>query len=147
MTLLVRRSQLNTRVRLLTLALACLALPARAIAQVTTPPASSGTIRGVVLDRAGGTPIADVSVRLQDGAQQVTTDEAGRFELADVPAGSRTILVSIVGFILVRRTLQVSAGQTVEVTVVLSEGTGTYSESVDVTAGRFREIRVCGCDA
>jgi outer membrane cobalamin receptor len=120
------------------LALACLAMPAATSAQATAP-AASGTIRGIVLDRAGGTPIADVSVRLQDGTQAVTTDDAGRFELPDVPAGSRTLLVSIVGFILVRRPVQVAGGQVVEVTVVLSEGTGTYSESVNVTAGRFRE--------
>ncbi|HEX7778261.1 MAG TPA: TonB-dependent receptor [Vicinamibacterales bacterium] len=136
-----RRSTLNTRVRVITLAIACLAKPASTAAQVVTSAGSSpsGIIRGVVLDRAGGTPIADVSVRLQDGTQSVTTDETGRFELRDVPAGSRTLLVSIVGFILVKRTLQVAGGETAEVTVVLTEGTGTYSENVNVTAGRFRE--------
>jgi outer membrane cobalamin receptor len=69
----------------------------------------------------------------------VATDASGRFELRDVPAGTRNLLVSIVGFILVKRTLQVSAGETVDLTVVLSEGTGTYSENVMVTAGPFRE--------
>lgn len=142
MTSLGRRSALNTPVLLIVLALVCLATPARATAQVVAPSSSSpsGIVRGLVLDRAGGTPIADVSVRLQDGTQApVTTDAAGRFELRDVPAGSRTLLVSIVGFILVRRTLQVAGGETIEVTIVLSEGTGTYSENVNVTAGPFRE--------
>jgi outer membrane cobalamin receptor len=119
--------------------LVCLASASPAAAQVATPPPSGGIVRGVVLDRAGGSPIADVSVRLQDGTQAVTTDASGRFELRDVPAGTRTVLVSIVGFILVKRTLHVAAGETVDVTVVLSEGTGTYSENVMVTAGPFRE--------
>ncbi|HYN08954.1 MAG TPA: TonB-dependent receptor [Vicinamibacterales bacterium] len=114
-----------------------LAMPVRTAAQVVASPA--GVIRGVVLDRAGGSPIADVSVRIQDGPQAITTDAAGRFELRDVPPGTRTLLVSIVGFILVKRTLQVAAGETADVTVVLSEGTGTYSEHVMVTAGPFRE--------
>jgi outer membrane cobalamin receptor len=115
-----------------------LALPVVATAQVAGAPAV-GVVRGVVLDRTGGSPIADVSVRIQDSTQAMTTDAAGRFELRDVPAGTRTLFVSIVGFILVKRTLQVGAGETADVTVVLSEGTGTYSENVVVTAGPFRE--------
>ena len=115
-----------------------LALPVVAAAQVAGSPAV-GVVRGVVLDRTGGSPIADVSVRIQDSTQAITTDATGRFELRDVPAGTRTLLVSIVGFILVKRTLQVGAGDTADVTVVLSEGTGTYSENVVVTAGPFRE--------
>lgn len=52
---------------------------------------------------------------------------------------SRTLYVSIVGFILVKRTIQIAAGQSLDVTIILSEGTGTYSETVVVSAGRFRE--------
>ena len=96
MTHLLRRSTLNTRVRVITLAIACLAKPASTSAQVVTPasPSATGIIRGVVLDRAGGTPIADVSVRLQDGTQAVTTDEAGRFELREDLAEGFTLVVS-----------------------------------------------------
>ncbi len=133
---------MNRCTRVIAFVAVCLALPAWTHAQATTtvPVSPAGTVRGVVLDRVGGSPIADVSVRLQDPALSGTTDAAGRFELRDVPAGSRTLLVSIVGFILVRRTVQVESGQTVEVTVVLSEGTGTYSESVVVSGtGQFRE--------
>ena len=130
---------MNTWRCALALACLCLTIPATAAAQSAAAQASTGIIRGIVLDRVGGTPIANVPVRVQDGTDVVTTDTAGRFELVNVPSGSRTLFVSIVGFILVKRTVQVESGQTVEVTVVLSEGTGTYSERVDVTAGRFRE--------
>jgi outer membrane cobalamin receptor len=133
------RSPVNTWRGALALACLFIAIPATTAAQGATSQASGGIIRGIVLDRVGGTPIANVPVRLQDGADVVTTDASGRFELINVPSGSRTLFVSIVGFILVKRTVQVESGQTVEVTVVLSEGTGTYSERVDVTAGRFRE--------
>ena len=130
---------MNTWARVIVLVAACLALPSWVTAQVAAPASASGMVRGTVLDRAGGTPIADVSIRIQDGAQAVVTDAAGRFELRDVPTGARTLVVSIVGFILVRRTVQVESGQPVEITVLLSEGTGTYSENVVVTAGRFPE--------
>lgn len=45
--------------------------------------------------------------------------------------------MSVVDFILVKRAVSVTAGSATNVTVVLSEGTGTYSGTVDVrgTAG------------
>ena len=97
------------------------------------------TIRGTVLDAANGTPVADVSVQLQDAGQKVKTDDSGRFELAGVKPGRQTVYVSVVGFILVKRTVEVAPGETVELTIALTEGTGTYSETVNVTSERFRE--------
>jgi hypothetical protein len=123
---------MHTLAAVLFLALTALAAPAAA--------QENAVIRGVVLDRADGTPLADVSVRLQDEAPEAVTDAAGRFELTNVAPGRHTVYVTVVGFILVRRTVDVAAGQTLELTIPLSEGTGTYTESVTVTAGsRFRE--------
>jgi hypothetical protein len=103
-------------------------------------PPGTATIRGVVLDRADGSPISDVSVQIQDARQEVKTDAEGRFELVNVEPGKRTIYVSVVGFILVKRPVVVAAGQTLDVTIALSEGTGTYSEEVTVVGtDRFRE--------
>ena len=100
---------------------------------------SGATIRGVVVDRADGTPIADVSVQVQDSKQSVETDAEGRFELTGVVPGQVTLHISLVGFILVKRTVEVTDGGTIDLTVVLSEGTGTYSETVTVGGERFRE--------
>ena len=99
----------------------------------------TATIRGVVLDRADGSPIADVSVRLQEAKQTVKTDDEGRFELTGVAPGRRTLYVSVVGFILVKRPVEIAPGATLELTIALSEGTGTYSENVTVSGERFRE--------
>jgi hypothetical protein len=111
---------------------------------LTSPPAAAqapvpGTVRGVVVDRSDGAPIADVSVRVQNAGTGVKTDADGRFELTGVPAGEQTLYVSVVGFILVKRTIDVRAGEPLEVTVALTEGTGTYSETVTVAGERFRE--------
>ena len=73
-------------------------------------PQSKRRRSGVVLDRADGSPIADVSVRLQDAKQTVTTDDQGRFELTGVPPGRRTLYVSVVGFILVKRPVEIAPG-------------------------------------
>jgi TonB-dependent receptor-like protein/carboxypeptidase family protein len=108
-------------------------------AQSVPAGAAAGTIRGVVVDRADGTPIADVSVQVQDSKQSVATDAEGRFELTGVAPGQVTLHISLVGFILVKRTVDVTDGGTIDLTVVLSEGTGTYSETVTVGGERFRE--------
>ena len=111
---------------------------APALAQDAAP-AATGTVRGVVVDRADGTAIGDVSVRVQDAGAPVKTDAEGRFELAGVPAGQRTLYVSVVGFILVKRPIDVRPGEPLDLTIALSEGTGTYSETVTVAGERFRE--------
>jgi hypothetical protein len=76
--------------------LACILIAAPRTAGAQQPPAGQAApadqaaiIRGVVLDRADGSPIADVSVRLQDDKLTVKTDDAGRFELTGVPPGRR----------------------------------------------------------
>ncbi|MBS1820134.1 MAG: TonB-dependent receptor [Acidobacteria bacterium] len=92
----------------------------------------TGTIRGVVVDTEGGTPIEQVSVRLQDTGQVVSTAADGRFEFTTVPAGEHELYVSVVNFLLVRRQVDVSPGATTELTIALTQGTGTYTESVSV---------------
>jgi len=103
------------------------------------PESGLATIRGVVLDRAGGAAIADVRVRLQEDKDAVTTDAEGRFELSKVQPGRQTLYVSIVGFILVKRTVEVAANQSIDLTILLSEGTGTYTEELTVSGERFPE--------
>ena len=111
---------------------------APALAQKPALPAT-GIVRGVVVDRADGTAIGDVSVRVQDAGAPVKTDGEGRFELTGVPAGQQTLYVSVVGFILVKRPIDVRPGEPLDLTIALSEGTGTYSETVTVAGERFRE--------
>ena len=96
------------------------------------PDGETGTIRGVVLDTHGGAPVERVVVQLQDGGRSVTTDAAGRFEIDQVAVGSQELSVSAVDFILVKRTLSVSPGEITDVTIALTDGTGTMSQSVTV---------------
>src|SRR5262245_11207214 len=92
----------------------------------------TGTIRGVVLDTHGGTPVDKVLVRLQDSGRAVTTDEAGRFELDQVAVGDHELYVSAVDFILVKRSLTVAPGETTDVTIALSDGAGSMAQTVTV---------------
>ena len=64
-----------------------------------------------------------------------TTDADGRFVLDDVPAGPRTLVISIVGYALARREVAVASAGTLEVTLPLAAGAGAYTEQVTVRAG------------
>jgi hypothetical protein len=96
--------------------------------------ATGGTLRGIVVDAAGGAPLADVIVRLDGGVMDTRTGADGRFEFAGVPPGTRELFVSRVGYALARRDVEVAAGQVLEVIVPLAEGTGAYTEEVIVEA-------------
>jgi carboxypeptidase family protein len=96
--------------------------------------ADSGSIRGVVVETSGGAPIRGVSVRLRSSGRTVLTDDEGRFEIGEVPPGEHELYVSAVDFILVKRKVTVAADGVADVTIALTDGTGAYAETVDVSA-------------
>ena len=102
------------------------ALPASAQVPAT------GTISGTVVETREGAPVREVAVRLQDTGQTVITDDQGRFEFTGVAPGSHELYVSAVDFILVKRVVTVSADAPAVVTISLTEGTGTFTETVTV---------------
>src|SRR5258706_6683694 len=113
------------------LLLTLLALPIAAVFAQET----AATVRGTVVDARDGSPLREVSVRLQGGQTTLTTDD-GRFEMTDVPAGTNELYVSVIDFMLVKRSIAVPAGGVLELTIPVAPGTGTYSETVTVRAGK-----------
>lgn len=93
---------------------------------------SSGTIRGTVVDTEGGSPVEQVSVRLQDTGDTTITDGEGHFSFPGVAPGEHELYVSVVNFLLVTKKVSVTADAATDVTIALTQGTGTYSESVSV---------------
>jgi hypothetical protein len=113
--------------------LVCLLAPALAAAQVQT-----GSIAGAIVDAATGAPLERARVSLDGHAARTRSNAQGRFLLPDLPAGPGVLEVSLVGFALVRRDVVVPAGGTLDLTIRLAEGTGTYTEDVEVTASAAR---------
>ena len=99
--------------------------------------AASGRITGTVVDAATGQPLERVLVSV-DGAGRTVTDAEGRFELPGLPRASVRVAVSVVGYILVQRSVDLRNGDALDLRIPLTEGTGTYTENVTVTADVFR---------
>ena len=59
--------------------------------------AQNGTISGTVTDN-GGVPVPDAIVRVEGTSLRATTDAAGAYEIAGVPAGTHTLLVGLIGY-------------------------------------------------
>ena len=97
----------------------------------------TGRVRGVVVDARTGAPVGRVLVAIE-GGPSTETDPDGQFLLSAVNPGAVRLYVSAVGYGLVQRTLLVSAGTLLDVRIPLSEGAATYTETISVTADRFR---------
>ncbi|MEK7315175.1 MAG: TonB-dependent receptor [Candidatus Eisenbacteria bacterium] len=59
--------------------------------------AQNGTISGTVTDN-GGVPVPDAIVRVEGTSLRATTNAAGAYEIAGVPAGTHTLLVGLIGY-------------------------------------------------
>jgi hypothetical protein len=108
------------------------AVPSLLFAQET------GVVAGRVVDARTGAGLEKVFILVEEGGPSTQTDSAGAFRFAAVPAGARRLYISVIGYILVRRDVIVPAGGLLELTIPMSEGTGTYTETVTVAAERFR---------
>jgi hypothetical protein len=95
----------------------------------------TGTISGTIVDARDGTPLEKVAVRVHDTTLATLTTAEGRFQLDNVPAGRRELSVSSVDYILVRRTVDVPAGDVLVITIPIAAGSGTYAETVNVSSG------------
>jgi CarboxypepD_reg-like domain len=100
----------------------------------------TGTITGHVVEARTGAPLVAVLVKVQSTGQQALSGADGQFEIANVPAGPQTLLVSVVGYGLVHRDVSVAPDQSIDVTIPVAEGASGYVEEVTVGASRFRQV-------
>ncbi len=104
------------------LALAWLVCAARApLAQ-----GESGSLRGVVLDKDFGVPLAGVRVQIAELRREEQSGDQGTYAFAQVPPGRYTLVFAKEGFVReLRSDVVVGAGQLVDVDVSL---TGDFTE-------------------
>ncbi len=110
--------------------------PAAAAAQ------GGGTIAGRVLDADNGQPIAAAQVTVANTPGGAATGDDGRFTLANIPAGARTVVVRRIGYQQQARAVTVAAGGTVTLELRLAKATVSLAGVVVTATGEERKKEV-----
>ena len=98
---------------------------------------ASGSVKGRVLDLQTGEPIAKAAVSIDGLAKNVATDDQGRFAVPVVPVGMIEVRVSAVGYGLLKKSVQVVAGQAVELELRVGQEAIRDTQQVTVLSGPF----------
>jgi hypothetical protein len=109
------------------------------VAVLLSPFQDTGKITGKIVEARTGAPLTAVLVKVQATGQQAFSDADGNFTIDEVLVGNQTLLISVVGYGLVRRDVIVSANDVVNITIPVAEGASTYVEDVAVSGSAFRE--------
>lgn len=99
--------------------------------------AQSGQVTGSIVDARGGEALAKVDVQLAGTAFRTLSDPLGHFQISGLPPGDYVLNVSTVGYRLAKKPFHLNDGEAKQFDVILSPGTLTQTDSVDVKAGPF----------
>ncbi len=117
------------------------AVPLAAVAQ------QQGTVQGTITDAVTLQPLSGAQVQIVGTGLGTLTNAQGRYTILNVPAGSQTVRVNIIGYTPEEQTINVGAGSTVTADFSMDQ-TALVLEGVVVTAlGIEREARTLGVAA
>ncbi len=99
--------------------------------------AASGTVSGTVSGRSdeGSEPLIGVIVLVKGTVLGTTTNAKGEFRLPAIPAGSHTLVFSIVGYQRVSRDVVIADGRETTLSVALDQ-TPVQAEQIIITASK-----------
>lgn len=125
MRLVVRA--LRTPTRIASLALALSGVTSGLVAQ---GPANTGTISGVVTDRATRLPLEDARIAIPGTTLGVLTNARGEFRVPNVPAGRVIVGAYRLGYAAMADTVQVTVGQNTTADFAMAPSVTTLSDVV-----------------
>ncbi|MEO8880272.1 MAG: TonB-dependent receptor, partial [Gemmatimonadaceae bacterium] len=123
------------------LALMALVAPA-ARAQATAP--ASGFITGRVIDSSTTNPVSGASVTIEGGRNGALTGSEGRYRIANVPAGTYTLVARRIGYAPSRKPVTVGAEGEVSVDFALRVSVSSLSEVIVTGTAGGQERREIG---
>ena len=103
---------------------------------------TSGIVAGRVLDNSSGAPITGAAIAVGDRGTLSGAD--GRFAITQVPAGTQTLRITLIGYADATQTVNVTAGQTTTVVVRLTPQAVELAEIVAIGYGTQRAANVTG---
>ena len=121
-----------------------LGLIAAALVAVPVQAQGTGRISGTVVTETGQRPIGAAQIVLRGTTSGTVSSDDGRFTIANVAAGQQTIEVRRIGYGMVSRTVTVTAGETVTVTIGISERAIALDEVVVTGTAGATEKRKLG---
>lgn len=98
----------------------------------------TGVVQGRVTSQMSAEPISGVQVLIEAEDLGTVTDEAGVYQISDVPAGEHVVVTRLIGYGSQTRTVTVAAGQTATLNFQLQEQAVELEELV--VTGQGSEI-------
>lgn len=89
-----------------------------------------GTVAGTVIDQATNAPLSGVQISIAGTQLGTITTNEGRFVIVNVPAGTREVRATMIGYSAGVETVQVSAGETTTVNFSLATSAVALEEIV-----------------
>jgi TonB-linked SusC/RagA family outer membrane protein len=104
----------------------------------------TGTVQGVVVDATTQRPLTGAQVTIQGTQIGTLTNQQGRFQLINVPAGTHTLRVELVGYGASTRQITVVAGQPTTINITLEQTAIALQELVvtGVSGGAMERAKV-----
>ena len=96
-------------------------------------PSDAAALRGVIVDAATGAPLPGAQVQLVELGLAAQSRADGTFAFDELTPGRYSLTVSLIGYIFVRRQVDLAPGANVDLTVPVTGGAGAYQETVRVT--------------
>ena len=105
---------------------------------------STGIITGTVTQASTSAPVSDVTVNVVGTTLGAMTNEAGRYTIAGVPAGSYRVQARRVGYALRTDSITVVAGRPVTLDFTLSQVAVTLEQTVVIGYGTQKRADLTG---
>lgn len=106
------------------------------------PEFAPGSITGRVTDSASRVAVVRAMVSIEGGARRATTDDEGRFRLAEVAVGAHTVTVRRIGYAPAERLIMVPDGANVVADFALAAVASRLNEVVTTVTGPQRRLEV-----
>ena len=114
-----------------------------AVGWSTAQAQAQGSVTGLVTNEGSGRPLSSAQVFIEGTGLGGITSANGRYLIANVPAGTHTLRVQLIGYTGVQQQITVTGGQAVTVNITLSEEALALDEIVVTgTAGQARQREV-----
>lgn len=104
----------------------------------------SGIVSGTIIDSFTNATLPGATITIKGTQVGTASDVNGRFTLTDLPAGTVNLEISYIGYLSDQTTVDLGAGQTLDITVLLTPDLRTMDEVVVIGYGTMRRSDLTG---